>query len=479
MKLDKSLYFLIIGRFLQAILAIATMKFATYYLTPKEMGNYYVLSSIATLFGITLISPIGQFVNRKFHTWYDNKILFKRLLAYNYYVIAVSLLSIPIIFIAKKYFGFVTDISFKEVIFLSAASVYFNTWFGTIVPAFNMLEKRISFTWFTLANLAGSLGLSIAFVSVYGKLGTYWYLGQYVVFQAMLTILALWYFIKMVKENVSFNFLKPKINPEQLSNVIKFSVPLMIATFFMWLLNDSYRFIVEKMLGLEVLGNLAVGLAISASIFALLESLFQQIYYPKFYRKITASDPEIRLMACQELIDIAFPAFSFTAIFLACSSPFVLRLLTSTTFSNSAVFVVFGCGISLARVLTNVVSTIAHSELNTKKLITPYAVGGTLTVILMTLLLKFYQNHYVIGMVLLSMNFLVLVLMKHHMFKMIKTFIPWKNLIQVFIVSLPFLLEIVFWNNHTLVHSFLIMGVSGCYYLFILYKKFSKTVAQS
>lgn len=479
MQFNKNLLFLVFGRVLQAVLAVATMKLATHYLSLKEMGNYYVLSSIATLFGITLISPIGQFINRKFHSWHDQRIIGKRLFTYNYYVIFISFLSIPIVFVAKRYFGFVTDIPYVEVIYLSVASIYCNTWFNTIVPALNMLERRASFTLFTLTNLGGSLIFSIFFVSIYKASGVFWYFGQYVGFQVIVTVAALLYLYKVINEKITLDFLSPKISKSQLSSVAKFSAPLIVATFFMWLLNDSFRFVVEKMLGLEVLGSLAVGLSISSSIFALLESLFQQIYYPKFYRSITNANLEMRVQACQNLINIAFPAFCLTTFFLACSSPFILRLLTSTSFSNSFVFVIFGCGISLARVLTNVVSTIAHSELNTKKLIPPYVVGGTLSILLMTVLLHFYQSFYIVGVVLLISNFIVLIIMKHYMFKIVKSYIPWASLIQIILLSLPFLLEIVFWKSVTLISSFSVMAIFGIYYLLILFKKFARTLSQS
>lgn len=479
MQINRSLIFLILGRILQAALAIATMKFATLYLSPKEMGNYYVLSSIATLFGVTLISPIGQFVNRKFHSWFDQGIIFKRLLTYNFYVIGISLLSIPFIIIAKKYFGFITDISYFEVLFLSVTSIYLNTWFGTLVPALNMLEKRTSFTLFTIANLTGSLALSIALIFIYKMCGTYWYFGQYVVFQAIITVFALIYLKKIINEKINLNFSKLQITYIQLDSLIKFSFPLMVATFFMWLLNDSYRFIVEKMLGLEVLGSLAVGLSVSASIFALLESLFQQIYYPKFYREITNATPEKRIKACQELIDVAFPAFIFTAIFLACSSPFILRILTSTNFSSSFIFVIFGFGISLTRVLTNVVANIAHSELNTKQLIPPYAAGGVLAVASMSIFMHFFHSYYVIGFVLLGSNLLVLALMKHHMFKIIKSNIPWVSIFHICLIAVPFFIEIFFWKRIELFSSFVVMSIFGVYYLLVLFKKFSKTIPQS
>jgi O-antigen/teichoic acid export membrane protein len=479
MQINKSLLFLILGRLLQATLAITTMKFATFYLSPKEMGNYYVLSSIATLFGIVFISPVGQFVNRKFHSWHDRGILFERFFIYNYYVFLVSLFTIPIIFIAKKYFGFITEISILNVIILSVLSIYLNTWFNTIVPAFNMLEKKMIFTWYTLLNLSGSLAFSIIIVLIYGRFGVQWYLGQYVVFQAIITLIALWFFKKLLKQKINLALFKIPIKLNQIKVVLKFSLPLMLATFFMWLLNDSYRFIVEKMLGLEVLGNLAVGFSVSSSIFALLESLFQQIYYPKFYRKITSEDKSIRLLACQDLINIAFPSFIFTAVYLVCSSPFILKILTSSAYSNSWMFVIFGCGISLARVLTNIISTIAHSEFNTKKLILPYVVGGILTLSLMIGLLNLYQSAYVIGIVLLCMNVLVFLLMKYFMFKMINTTIPWKSVFIIIFLAFPFLFEMLLWENISVMKSCLILGSFGLYYLFILYKKFANTFAQS
>lgn len=479
MQINKSIILLVLGRVLQAGLAIATMKLATYYLSFKEMGNYYVLSSIATFFGITLISPIGQFVNRKFHSWVDQGIILKRLFLYNFYIIGISILSIPIIIIAKKFFGFITDISYLEVLFLSVTSIYLNTWFGTLVPALNMLNRRISFTLFTILNLAGSLLLSVFFIFLYQMRGTFWYFGQYVAFQLIITIIALIYFKKIISEKINVVFLKPQITLFQIKNIANFSVPLMIATFFMWLLNDSYRFIVEKLLGLEVLGNLAVGLSISASIFALLESLFQQIYFPKFYRQITNATQAKRLVACQDLIDVAFPAFIFTTMFLICSSPFILRLLTSEKFSSSLVFVVFGFGISLFRILTNVIANIAHSEFNTKKLIPPYALGGILTVVLMVVFLKFFHNNYVVGFVLIGCNFLVLVFMKHHMFKIIKSFIPWSSILKISLLALPFIIEILFWNRNDIISSFTMLCVFGSYYLFVLFKKYFKTIPQS
>lgn len=480
MESRKALVFLLSGRFVQAVLAIASMKLATHYLSSKEMGNYYVLSSIATLFGITLISPIGQFINRRFHSWFDAGVVLKRFAAYNYYVVLISLLSIPITFISKKYFGFITEVTYFEVFFLSGASIYLNTWLGTIVPALNMLEKRIAFTIFTSANLAGGLFLSVVLVYVYGAKGTYWYLGQYVLFQFIIVLLALIYLIKLSKEKFNKSFFALHFSSLQINSVLKFSAPLMIATFFMWLLNDSYRFIIEKVLGLEALGQIAVGLSISASIFALLESLFQQIYYPKFYRKITNNAGAERQKACQDLINISFPGFIFTTFYLSCSAPFILKILTSGNYSNTYSFIIFGFGISLMRVLTNVISSAAHSELNTKKLIMPYAIGGISSFVILFVLLSLYKNYNVAGIILLLVNILVFFAMRRAMSALADTYIPWRSIFSVCFLSLPFLFEIIIWEkNNDLISSMLILGLFGIYYFFILYKKFSNMLFQS
>ncbi len=473
---SNKILFLIFGRIAQAVLAIVTIKLATRYLLPDEMGNYYLLSSITSLFGIVFISPIGQFINRKFHAWHDNKNLLKNFITFNYYVLAVSLLSIPVIFIAQKFGGFITAISFSSVVFLSFAGIYLNTWIGTLIPAFNMLEKRIIFTVFTLINLTGGLMVALYLIFHYEAKGVYWYLGQIVIFQFVTFIVALFYFKNKIGEEFSFESFSLKVSKEQIKKLIHFSGPLAIATFFMWLLNDSYRFIVERMMGVEFLGILAIGFGVVASVFSLLESLFQQIYYPSFYRKITNTTSEDRRAACQNLIDTAFPLFFFMAIYLVTSAPFLVRLLTSQAYERSYLFVIFGVGINLTRVLTNIISTAAHSEMNTRKLVMPYMIGGMLIVFILPFCLYFFKSDLIIGVILMSVNFTVLIFMRFFISEIVEIHIPWGTLFTFLIIGLPFGIQVLFWETVSMAEMLLIVGIFGLYFVIVIFYKYKKII---
>ncbi|MDX4035710.1 hypothetical protein Q6A69_05160, partial [Aliarcobacter skirrowii] len=71
--INKELLVLIIGRVLQIIIALLSIKIATKYLEPIEMGNYYLIMSIVGLYGFFLINPVGQYINRNTHRWYEEK----------------------------------------------------------------------------------------------------------------------------------------------------------------------------------------------------------------------------------------------------------------------------------------------------------------------------------------------------------------------------------------------------------------------
>lgn len=406
-------------------------------------------------------------MNRKFHSWNDQGRLMERFFVFNFYVLAISALSIPIVFILKKYFGILSDIPMFWGISLSALSIYLNTWTGTLIPALNMIKNRLSFTIFTVVNLLGSLLASVLLIKIYSDQAIYWYLGQYVVFQLIVVVVSFFYLRSLL--NTHFNPLQIKVSTQQLKNLARFCIPLGIATFFMWLLNDSYRFIVEKDLGLKELGILAVGITVPSSIFALLESLFQQVFYPSFYEKINHPDFEARSLACQDLIGIFFPVFFLASIYLSCAAPFLLKVLTSPTFYGSTSFVIFGVWISFFRVFTNVWSTIAHSELDTKKLIAPYALGGFSVLVGLYLFLAASKSSVTVGIVLLCSNFLVAIFMKHRMAALVRIHIPWRSILKYFFYAIPFFLQILFWKSETgILFSIGLMFIFGLYYLYII-----------
>ena len=100
--INKELLILIIGRVLQIIIALVSIKIATKYLEPIEMGNYYLIMSIVGLYGFFLINPVGQYINRNTHRWYKEKKIINIFFIFNFYVVFMFFISFILTYLLYK-----------------------------------------------------------------------------------------------------------------------------------------------------------------------------------------------------------------------------------------------------------------------------------------------------------------------------------------------------------------------------------------
>ena len=82
--MSRTFVVILIGRVLQVLLSFLTIKVVTNYLSKENVAYYFLILTVLNYFGLTLISPVGQFVNRKTHEWFDQKILLNRLFNHNF-----------------------------------------------------------------------------------------------------------------------------------------------------------------------------------------------------------------------------------------------------------------------------------------------------------------------------------------------------------------------------------------------------------
>src|SRR6185369_12419812 len=95
----------------------------------------------------------------------------------------------------------------------------------------------------------------------------------------------------------------------------------------------------------------------------------QQVYMPIFYREISISDHESRTAACNRMFQVAIPIYFSLTLFVSCLAPFLMTLLAHGKFGGAFLFVVYGSWIELFRMITGVLSTTAHSEMQTHYLV--------------------------------------------------------------------------------------------------------------
>jgi O-antigen/teichoic acid export membrane protein len=372
------------------------------------------------------------------------------------------------VYALNKGAGVGSSINLNLLIVFIMLNIYFNTWNPTIINALNMLHHRISFVIFTLITLASGLVFSIVLVKTFSTSAVFWLSGMLLA-QALVTIFALFYFIKVTQNNLDIKKIRMIMARENFMYILTFAFPLGVTTFFMWMQSQSYRMIIENTLGLEFLGLLGLGISISFGIAAAVESVIHQFYHPLFYREINTFDPVKRASAWNTMASLALPIYISLAIFVSCLSPYLINILAAEKFGRAAVYVAVGAWIEFSRVTNNILAGIAHAEMQTKYLIRSYLVGG-LFVILGVYLGTKYHPERIIPVVLMLGGFVTTVIMYFEMKKLMEVKLEIRRIRQSIVLSIPFALALLFYNKPKTLHSSLAISlIFGLYFLIIHY----------
>lgn len=371
----KTAVIILIGRIIQVIISFVSLKVITNYLNKENVAYFFLFTSLMNYFGLSMISPVGQYFNRKVHSWAEQGVLMNRMLIHFCFVLGVSIISIPTVMIMSSMFNILEGINIIQLASILSISILFNTLVTTVVPTFNMLNYRIHFVALSNMWLLLSLILSIIFVYVWGDNFLNWFLGQFVA-QAFVGIISLFLLMKKLGEKISVSKTLVNLNHINVKKIWSFCFPLMVATLLMWIATDSFRFVLEKTHSLAYVGLFSVGFAIAQRISFAVESIAQQIFYPYYYKEITSENFEERNNAWLKLFYSTVPVYIFTAIITIVTAPFLINLFSGKDYEGAAYFVCSGAFFHLFRKLTALFAMSAHSEMKTEILIFPYFVGA-------------------------------------------------------------------------------------------------------
>ena len=383
--MSKDIILLSFGRLAQALINIAALRIMTALLSPAEVGGVFVVLSVAGGFAFFLINPVGMYINRKLHSWHGSGTVADNLSVFNIYVSAVSVLSFPVVFFAVKYNMVGASLPAIGLAAMVGGYIFFNTWSMTLIPSLNMLGHRRYFVSLSVLTSVLCLGSSVACVLFFGSGAINWMSGQVLGF-GVSAVAALPLFMKLNNDRFAgfiSAFKAFGVSPR--SELYRFALPLAGATIFMWLQQQGYRLVVEKVSGAAFLGYLAVGLGIAASLGAVVESLIQQICFPGFDETLNVSDAQGRRLALFRLSSRTIPVYVMLGIFTVCFSSQLTAILTHKKFEGVSLYVAFGALLEFFRMTGNILAAGAHSEMRTKALIKPYAAGACVSVLLVYL----------------------------------------------------------------------------------------------
>lgn len=358
------------GRLLTALLGILAIRAATTFLSPGEYGQLAMLLAVQAFCGLFLINPVGQHINRHTHEWWDDGSLLARMRPYRNYVLLVSL-------VGAAATGFMLSFPAPLTAALAISAVWLAvnaaTWNATLIPMLNMVGFRAWSVALSTLTIAAGLLVSVALMQFFDG-AVAWYAGQV----AGAALGAIW--ARRVLQARAARGVSGSLPLVDRGVVLDYCLPLAVATGFMWVLMSGYRFMVGHFWGLDTLGFLAVGLLLAGQIWALVETLVQQFLFPLFYRRITGADEVTRTAAMSDLLNLVGPFYLLLAGAMFVGAPSIVTLLAAERYAGADLFLRFGIGIELCRVLGNLAGQAAQVTRQTRSLWFPYFCGTVVAV---------------------------------------------------------------------------------------------------
>lgn len=463
-KQNKDLIILGIGKILQVVIALASIRILTEILSTEEVGNYYLLLTLLTLFNFALLNPLGQYYGRHLIQWEHSKNLLNATNVLLFLRVSAIVFALFISFVVFEFFGYEKYYTLGEFLLFIFVSLIAGT-HGVLLNAVNALGDRIKFTIYVVATLLVGLLLSLFIVYFIDKSGMSWLYGL-----AMAQLLFSFGLYKFVVKNndISLQRVKSAFQKEYIKKIAIFIIPVTITLFLQWGQNQSYRFIIEAKYSLETLAFIGVGLAVASSIFSAVESLATQFYNPIYLRKISHATKKDRTKAWNELASYMIPVYIVLGIFVISLAPYLTNLLVSEKFYDAYIYAMFGAMIEFFRVITNLVYMVSQSEVKTNTTILPYTIGFLFT--LATLyMFDMSEALWMIPLCISLAYFVIFLFLFISMRKLLKISINMINIVKTLILVLPLLIIFLFTNDKTMIQTLLFILSSGIYFLILIY----------
>lgn len=474
MKEHRDLITIMLGRGLQAVTGFVAIRLLTSFLSPEEAGRYYILLSLTAFFALFLINPMGMYINRKTHEWHRNRAIQKNLYLYWLYLLVIALFAFFVLLLLKSTVGVGIEIAWLWLLAVVAGGLLFNTGNVTITTILNMLGNRIGFVVFTLLTLWIGLGLSVLFATQIAGRAEYWLLG------AILSQLVIfWVAYSYLTRGLNYSENGPRSESlsiprrKTLLPVFQFAWPVAITAGLGWVQMQSYRFVLSHFGGLGALGLFAVGYGVGALLMTVIFSIFQQYYYPIFYREISTADPGGRRASWNKLAAYLFPAALLMAAFTIACAPYLTKLLVAAEFHDCEWFILWGALAHFAFIVGGGFSMIAHAEMKTTWLI-PASVTGAIVALGGVLALAQWDPQVGTGIALTIAGFAMAVHLALRLHKEVAFNLPWRRIFISLALSVPLLVVLLMYVNPligrpTYLQSVVVLVVTGSYLVAVQY----------
>ena len=457
--MNKKIIILLLSRIIQVIASFALLKMSMVFLSPEEMGRFYLLVTMISFVCFSMLGPIGQFANRFCHEWKNENILWSSVIKINNIFVLISVIFGIFVAVSQNYLDLMESFSTEVLLFCAIGGGIFNS-LSTLFPGIlNIVGHYLSFAILFALNAIFILVFSYITVNIAEPNAEAWMIAK-LCGQALVTHIAMFLFWKMYKSNLKTKF--------DISKLVSYSYPLGITAILMWTQGEGYRFIIENVYGVEYLGLLAIGFSLATRVTSLIETLCHQVIFPDFYKEVTGADNFSRSQSWNKMFNNVLPIYLGTLFLVFFCAPFILRILGTAEYQKALEFIFYGAFIEFFRVLINIIVQIAHAEEKTKDLLLPYTINVAIFITLIFSSKPIFDGN--VPLAITCAGFISVICIAFFMNKLIIIRINMKRIFVYFNSFLPIGFSFYLWSYaQSLLISFLVCCLTGAYFLFVLH----------
>jgi hypothetical protein len=426
------------GRFLQVASMMLAIRLATTRLDPEAFGTLDLLIKATMFTALVCINPAGMFINRRLHAWHARGILLRRLSIGLWALLSIAVLGGSIALAGNHLIGLGWSLGPGMLFFLVATSLIVTTINQTLIPGLNLLGRNG--WWLALTLITIWSGLGCAWFLTDGNPSAVSWQGGLLAGMGLGAVLALVPFIKLARQYTP-SIGEPALGTAHWRVVLAFVLPLSLVVGLNWFQFQSYRFVLGKDVSLEFIGLFAAGYWVAQGVLSAFETTAQQILFPRFYRQVaSAADADQRRGHWLTYAEVMIPLTVLAAIAVGITADLGCWLLIAESYHAQAIsFVILGACMEGMRVIGNVYAMAAQASMSTYILILPQAIGASLAVGLVYILLPRFPDPGIAtmtallisgGVYLLSMH---LVISRHMKIRIDRR--HWQMLLRVLVIG--------------------------------------------
>lgn len=439
---------------------LASIRLLTSLLTPEEVGNYYLATSILAFFNLVLLNPPGMYFSRHLLEWKLSKNLLNSIFIFFLWMLIVAVISVLAIAILFYTTNYIEKFNLELFILFIVLAIIISTTHRNLIYGLNTIGYRKEFVVFLVITLMLGVFFSIALVYFGEAKSLYWLYGV-ILSEVLMIFFAFKFFIR--GNMLDLKKIKTTITKERLKNILMFTMPIGFTTFLMWGQSLSYRFIVDYKYSAEVLGFISIGLGLSSAVFGSLEAILMQYFSPIFLKDILNVSKSQRSHAWNKMASLVIPIYILALVFTIAMSKELISILADPKFHNSYIYAMVGASSEFFRGISNLLNNVSQSEYKTQYTIMPYAIGFLVALFTLTIF-DFGENIVMIPIVLSFSYFFVCILMYVQMKKLLEIKLN-INFLKVLAFSIPFGLIFFLPVSNSIFISLVYLGLFGAYFL--------------